>query len=103
MLAYWFLSEKYIMNNILTLFACALTGLAATTVAVADDEFYGIIESYPDSKLGIWIVGKRSVEVTEDTELEEENGPLEIGACAEVKVEAGTADEIESESADKCK
>jgi hypothetical protein len=40
--------------------------------------------------------------VTEDTELDEDDDPLTIGACAEVEIDGGTVDEIESEPAEKC-
>jgi hypothetical protein len=65
------------------------------------DDFYGFVESRPDGKLGTWIVGGRSVEVTESTDLDEDNGPLEVGTCAEVGVDEGKVEETESEPAEK--
>jgi hypothetical protein len=51
--------------------------------ASADDEFCGIVESHPHGTAGTWTVGGRSIEATEDTDLDEDEGPLEIGACAD--------------------
>jgi hypothetical protein len=42
------------------------------------------------------------VDVTEGTRLDEDNGPLETGTCAEVDIEQGKVEEIESELAEKC-
>ncbi len=69
----------------------------------ADEEFYGIIESRPEGKVGTWVIGGRDVEVTERTKLEEDHGPLVIGVCAEVEYEGGMVEEIESEAPAKCK
>lgn len=66
----------------------------------ADDDFYGTIESRPDGKAGIWVIGGRKVETTERTKLE---GPLAVGTCAEVEYEGNVVEEIESEKMSKCK
>jgi hypothetical protein len=71
-------------------------------ISHADEEFYGIIESRPDAKTGTWVVGGRNVEVTENTELEEDHGPLVVGACVEVEYEGNVVEEIESEPITKC-
>ena len=65
----------------------------------ADDDFYGAIESRPDGKAGIWIIGGRQIEVTERTKLE---GPLVVGTCAEVEYEGSLVEKIESEKMSKC-
>jgi hypothetical protein len=90
------------MNTATKLFITILLSISFLPVVHAEDEFYGVVESHPDNRLGIWIVGKRSVEVTEDTEFEEENGPVIIGVCVEVEVEDGIAEEIDSEPEEKC-
>lgn len=77
-------------------------GLAATAVASADEDFYGIIESRPEGAVGTWVVGGRSIEVTDRTELDDDHGPLEVGACVEVDIDDGVVEEIESEPARKC-
>ena len=72
-------------------------------IVLADDDFRGVIESRPDTKVGTWTVGGKSVEVTENTKLDEEHGPLTKGICAKVSVEDGKVKEIESKPAKKCK
>lgn len=67
----------------------------------ADDEFYGIVESRPEGKVGTWVIGGRKVEVTERTELEADNGPLLVGACVEVAYDGKFVEEIESEKQGK--
>jgi hypothetical protein len=68
----------------------------------ADEEFHGFIESRPAGKAGTWVIGGRQVVVTESTKLEEDDGPLVAGACAEVEYEGGAVEEIESEEKAKC-
>ena len=68
----------------------------------ADDEFNGIVESRPEGKVGTWVVGGRSLKVTESAEFKEEHGPLTVGACAEVELEGDVVAEIESEPKRKC-
>jgi hypothetical protein len=87
---------------LVVVFVVALISLAIVQVAVAKDDYYGIVESRPGGKVGIWIVGGRSVEVTESTDPDEDNGPLEIGTCAEVDIDEGKVEEIESEPVGKC-
>ena len=69
----------------------------------AKEDFYGIIESRPEGKVGTWIIDGRSVNVTEKTELDEDNGPLNIGTCAEVDIDNRLVEEIEGEPIKKCK
>ena len=91
------------MNKALILFACAVLVLGAVTVAAADEDFYGIIESRPEGKVGTWVIGGRSIEVTERTDLDEDHGPLKVGACVEVEIDDGKVEEIETEPARKCR
>ena len=83
--------------NVMPLVASALFLIPPTIYA--DDEFYGTIESRPDGKAGIWVIGGRQVEVTERTELE---GSLAVGSCAEVEYEGNVVEEIESEKMSEC-
>lgn len=83
-------------------FVIALIASSIVQFAVADDDFYGIIGSRPEGKVGVWTIGGRSIEVTERTDLDEDHGPLEIGARAEVDIDDGKVDEIESEPVKKC-
>jgi hypothetical protein len=82
--------------------ACVFLSQSIAPSAIADDEFAGIIESRPETKVGTWIIGGRSIEVTERTRLDEDHGPLSVGSCAEVEVENGLAEEIESEPSRRC-
>ena len=90
------------MSKPLVVLACAIITLGLVQVALADDDFYGIIESRPDGKAGTWVVGGRSVEVTEHTNLDEDHGPLKVGACVEVDIDEGVVEDIESEPIHKC-
>ena len=40
--------------------------------------------------------------LVEITKLEEEDGPLEVGACAQVEIDDGVVEEIETERAEEC-
>jgi len=90
------------MEKVFIVFTSAAMALSIARVALADDEFHGIIESRPDGKAGTWVVGGRSVKVTEHTELDEDHGPLRVGACANVEIDQGVVEEIESEPTSKC-
>jgi hypothetical protein len=68
----------------------------------ADEEFYGIVESRPEGKIGTWVIGGRQVEVTEKTEIDEDDGHLAVGACAQVEYDGNFVEEIESEDKSKC-
>jgi hypothetical protein len=71
-------------------------------VAMADTEFYGTIQSKPDNNVGVWVIGDQQIQVDEKTKLEDDHGPLAIGACVEVEHKHGLAKEIESEKTEKC-
>ena len=81
---------------------CLFIIMSFVQVAVADDDFYGIIENRPDGKVGTWVIGGRSVEVTKRTDLDEDNGPLKVGSCAEVEIDNGKVEDIESEPLSRC-
>lgn len=66
-------------------------------------KIYGVVESRPDEQEGTWVIGGRTFNVTYKTDLEEEHGPLVVGACAEVELEGIVVKEIESEEASKCR
>jgi hypothetical protein len=90
------------MKQVFIGFICAFIVYGTPQLTLADDDFYGIIESRPDGKAGTWVVGGRSFEATDQTQLKEEHGLLEVGACAEVGMEDEGVEEIESEPAEKC-
>jgi hypothetical protein len=46
----------------------------------------GVIQQLPAGRLlGIWMVSQKAVVVTEATKLEEEDGPIKVGAKVDVK------------------
>ncbi len=57
----------------------------------ADDEppkveFDGIIQQLPAGQLlGVWMVSEKAVVVTPDTVIEEDDGPIRVGAKVEVE------------------
>lgn len=80
----------------------AASCLLGSSLALADEEFYGVIEQRPQTNLGIWVIAGQQIEVTKKTELESEHGPLAVGACVEVEHEKNVAEEIESVKPEKC-
>lgn len=88
------------MLNVILFIASAV--LLIPLSSHADDDFYGIIESIPEGKIGTWAIGGRQVVVTERTQLDEDHGPLAVGACAEIEYEGSLVEEIESEGTHKC-
>lgn len=90
------------MKRFAVVLAVALVASIPARIAVADEEFYGVIESLPENRIGIWIVGGRSFNVMESTELDEDHGPLIVGACVDVEIDDGVVEAIESEPLDKC-
>ncbi len=72
------------------------------------EEFYGIIEKMPaNGGTGTWVIGGRSIEVTNRTKLDPDDGPLQVGACVEVEFDVDSrgqvyVEEIETEPFYKC-
>ncbi|MDP1540228.1 MAG: hypothetical protein Q8L72_06200 [Moraxellaceae bacterium] len=77
-------------------FGMAALVIALSTPVMADDDFYGMIESRPDGKAGTWVIGGRSFDVPANVKLDEDHGPLKVGVCAEVDIDDGVVEEIES-------
>jgi hypothetical protein len=48
-------------------------------------EFKGAIQSFPSGLIGDWVIGGRTVHVTTTTHIEIEDGPVAVGAVAEVE------------------
>lgn len=80
----------------------AVAGFSFSSVALADEEFYGTVESRPTENPGIWVISGQQVEVTDKTEIENDNGPLVVGSCVEVEHKKGVVKEIESAKPNKC-
>jgi len=71
-----------------------LAAIVPVTGAFADEEgdddgseFYGVVESLPSSAdlVGDWVVSGVTVHVTTETTIEQEHGPVTVGATVEVK------------------
>ncbi len=91
------------MNSKLIVLIVATLGLGfAMTSASAHDDFNGIIES-KSAVPGPWVIGGRTIYVTEDTDLDLSDGPLDVGACAEVDISDGYVTEIEVDRNSRCK
>ena len=90
-------------SKILVLLA-ALLGLGlAMNSASARDDFDGIIESKPaGGGAGAWVIGGRTIYVTEQTDLDISDGPLDVGACVEVDIKDGYVVEIDRERNGDC-
>ena len=90
-------------NSRIPAMTLAFSALAFSLGAVADDDFYGIVESRPlDGDVGEWVIGGRTFTATVPTEIDTDDGPLDIGVCASVDMEGERVEEIESEPARKC-
>lgn len=80
---------------------CLLIFLAQPLFA-DEIEYKGIIHARPAGTAGNWIIGDNVYKATEKTKLDEEKGPLKVGACAEIEVKNGKVTEIETEPMKKC-
>ena len=85
------------MDSVIKLMFIVTAAFAVSAIAGSEEEFYGKIESRPEGKVGTWTIGGRQVAVTDTTKLDEEDGPLVVGACAEVEYKGGVVKEIESD------
>lgn len=68
---------------------------------------YGILNTLPDDgQLGTWQIGGEFYEISQQTELDAEHGPFEVGACLQVEYwlseNEQLAKEIETERQYKC-
>jgi hypothetical protein len=90
--------------------AIALAVLLVPALAVAkrgrseDDRtrFMGRITAVPEGRVGAWVIGGRTFQSDRSTELDERDGPLAVGACAEVDLRGGRVHEIDSEPSSHC-
>ena len=78
-----------------------LTGLSASC-SDNEVEYYGILDHRPEGKDGMWVIDGKSFSVTEEVELDEDHGPITVGACVELEMEEGDVKEIESAKMEKC-
>jgi uncharacterized protein DUF5666 len=75
----------------MTMFGLVLAIGMAFSAFAADEpqeiKLEGVIEQLPPAGqlFGIWMVSRRAVLVTDATEIEEEDGPVRVGAKVDVK------------------
>ena len=65
-------------------------------------EYYGILDHRPEGKDGMWVIDGKSFSVTDEVELDEDHGPITVGACVELEMDEGDVKEIETAEMDKC-
>jgi hypothetical protein len=67
-------------------------------------EFKGIVTAKPHGTLaGVWVIDGRQIRTSPDTQFDQAEGPLAVGACVRVKVRNGRIHEIDSEPPNSCK
>ncbi len=80
----------------------AVSCFSLSQMAVADEEFYGTIDSRPTGNAGIWVISGQQVEVTDKTDIDNDHGPLVVDSCVEVEHDKGVVKELESAKPSKC-
>lgn len=86
------------------LLSTLLSTLFVMPVMADDDDYYGTIKSRPEGKVGEWVIGDKTINVTDSVEIEEDNGAAKVGACVEVDFDDNVVDEIEvMKNNKKCK
>ena len=88
-----------LVSGLLLIF-CALLWMPLPSHA--DDELYGTVQQMPENGIGTWVIGGQKVVVTEQTEIEEDEGRIRVGTCVEVEYEGKIVDEIERKPIGKC-
>ena len=83
----------------LTLF---LLSVALLSCADNEVEYTGILDHRPEGKDGMWVIDGKSFSVTTEVELDEDDGALEIGACAGLEMKDGYVTEIETMNMEEC-
>ena len=74
----------------------------AKTTLDNEVEYTGILDHRPEGKDGMWVIDGKSFSVTEDVDLDEDEGPIAVGGCVEIEMEEGDVTEIESVAMEKC-
>lgn len=88
--------------RIITVLAYSVFLLPPTSHAA--EEYFGLIESRPKTgDIGSWVIGGRTVEVTNKTVLDEDNGPFVVGACVEIELNGKVAIDISTEEKRLCR
>lgn len=78
--------------------------LISLSASCSDDEveYTGILDHRPEGKDGMWVIDGKSFSVTEEVELDEDDGALTVGACVGLEMEDGDVMEIETENMKEC-
>ena len=76
----------------------------SVSYACSDDEVehMGILENRPVGQVGVWVIDGQPYAVSKKAELDEEHGPLGIGACVEIELDGKVVKEIETKEPDEC-
>ena len=70
--------------------------ITATACSDKGAEYTGILDHRPEGKDGMWVINGTSFSVTDDVELDEDDGAIAAGACVELEMKDGDVTEIES-------
>lgn len=65
-------------------------------------EYKGILQNRPVGKVGVWVIDGQPYRVSKHAELDDEDGPLGIGACVEVELDGKVVKKIETEDPEDC-
>ena len=84
-----------------------LIGVVVGALQAGDEESHrGLVENRPDGLVGTWVIGGLTFEADSNTQFNEEDGPLEVGTCADVDYvvtdTANLALEIDSKALVEC-
>jgi hypothetical protein len=88
------LSFKFVLLILASCFSFSIPAFA--------EEFYGTLESRPTENNGIWVVSGQQLEVTENTKIDNDNGPPVVGSCVEIEHKKGVVKEIETVKPKMC-
>lgn len=86
-------------------FALILPAALAVLISACSDnevEYTGILDHRPEGKDGMWVIEGKSFSVTNEVELDEDHGPITVGACIGLEMEDGDVEEIESMKPEEC-
>jgi hypothetical protein len=87
----------------LTFLVLLVTLLSSCADNENEAEYTGILEHRPEGTDGMWVIEGQSFSVSNEAKLDEEHGPLTVGACVELEMEDGDVKEIETEKMEKCR
>ena len=85
--------------------AILLLSITASLAACGKDEieYRGILQNRPVGTAGVWVIDDVPYHANFKTIVEQEHGPLGIGACVGIAMTRGIVRRIESENPDTCR